>query len=164
MKIIGIGGLDIVSQPGESIKTYGLGSCVAVIIIDQRLKVAGMAHIALPDSTFNQARAEMCPGYFANIAVADLIRRLQAAGSKIQEDNSAIIIKLVGGAQSLDHVGQFRIGERNLSKVRSLLHLFGLKVDAEDTGGSNISRTVEVWPDTGRTIIHYNGLREQKSL
>lgn len=164
MKIIGIGGLDIVSQPGESIKTYGLGSCVAVIIIDTRLKVAGMAHIALPDSTFNQERAKMCPGYFANLAVPDLICRMQAAGSRIQEDNSSIVIKIVGGAMSMDSTGQFRIGERNVAKVRELLKVFGLKVNAEETGGTNISRTVEVWPDNGRTIIYYNGLGKQKAL
>ena len=38
---IGIGHIKVTATPGDEIKTYALGSCVAVILYDKKLKIAG---------------------------------------------------------------------------------------------------------------------------
>ncbi|HEY9576435.1 MAG TPA: chemotaxis protein CheD, partial [Pseudobacillus sp.] len=46
---VGIADLNIV-RPPHVIRTSGLGSCVGVVIYDERASVAGMVHVMLPDS------------------------------------------------------------------------------------------------------------------
>ncbi len=64
-KAVGIGEWIVSNDPREAIKTFALGSCVAVVIYDVRLRVGGMIHIALPDASIDPARAAIRQGYFA---------------------------------------------------------------------------------------------------
>ena len=50
---MGIGDIGISSGRDGEVKTYALGSCVAVIVYDKIRKRAAMAHVTLPDSTVN---------------------------------------------------------------------------------------------------------------
>ncbi len=47
---VGIADLNLVLDPG-TIMTIGLGSCIGIALYDRSLKVAGLSHIMLPDST-----------------------------------------------------------------------------------------------------------------
>ena len=47
---VGIADMNICRAP-DSITTIGLGSCVGIVIRDPLLKIGGMIHIMLPDST-----------------------------------------------------------------------------------------------------------------
>lgn len=49
--IVGIGEFAISNRPEDTIKTFSLGSCIAVVIYDKIQKVAGMAHIAMPSKS-----------------------------------------------------------------------------------------------------------------
>ena len=55
---IGIGHFKVSAKPGDEIKTYALGSCIAVVLYDKKAKIAGMIHIALPDSAVNAEKAK----------------------------------------------------------------------------------------------------------
>ena len=61
---VGIGEWAVSNDVADTLKTYALGSCVAVMIYDSRLLIAGMIHIALPDSAVDAERARILPGYF----------------------------------------------------------------------------------------------------
>ena len=163
MKIIGVGGVGIVNQTGDGLRTYGLGSCIALLVIDQQAKVAGMVHVALPDSQLNPAKAKTTPGYFADTAVPHLFNEMAKLGSRVGISKAGISIKLVGGSQSLDNKNVYRIGERNIRTIKKLLNSYGLSVDAEDVGGCNISRSLEFSVDTGHAAL-WSGSRKNKKI
>jgi len=48
--IIGIGEYVVSNKKEDTIKTYALASCVAVIIYSSSKKVSGMVHISLPEA------------------------------------------------------------------------------------------------------------------
>ena len=50
---VGIADMNIVKEP-KTIRTSGLGSCVGVVLYDEKKKIAGMLHVMLPDSSLGQ--------------------------------------------------------------------------------------------------------------
>jgi len=157
--IIGIGEYGVSSQSGTVIKTYALGSCVAVIVLDPTTRTVGMAHVALPESRVNPGRADKLPGYFADTALPALLGEIAKSGGS--PDSRRYIVKMVGGANVMDKNNTFNIGKRNVLAMKKAL--WGQKMGAkvEDVGG-NISRTVEVHVDTGKIMISSPGRGEKQ--
>ncbi len=147
---VGIGELAVSKNPEEKIKTFGLGSCVAVIVLDPKVRVVGLMHIALPDSSINPEKAEKQPAYFADTGIPYLLGEMAKLGSNPK--GQGLIVKLVGGAQVMDPNQRFNIGKRNVLTIKKILWKYHLAVVAEETGG-NISRTVDVAVETGRVTI-----------
>ncbi|MEA1911990.1 MAG: chemotaxis protein CheD [Spirochaetota bacterium] len=145
---IGIGHMKATKTPGDEIKTYALGSCVAVILYDKKTKIAGMIHIALPDSAVNTEKAATLPGYFANTGLPRLLKEFKKLGG----DRKTTVIKIAGGSSIMDENKTFDIGKRNAIAVKRFLWKQGLGVMKEDIGG-NISRTVSISTDTGRVLL-----------
>ncbi|WP_319477333.1 chemotaxis protein CheD [Marispirochaeta aestuarii] len=146
---VGIGDFHASGKPGELIKTYALGSCVAVLMYDKVRRIAGMIHVALPESRVNAEKAETRPGYFADTGIPALLKAFSAAGG----DQRKAQIKIAGGASILDENRTFDIGRRNVIAIKRALWKYGLGVIAEDVGGK-ISRTVSIEVDTGTIVIH----------
>lgn len=151
---IGIGELNVTKAEGYSLKTFALGSCIAIIMLDPAIKAIGMAHIALPDSSIDRVKALTMPGYFADTAIPALLSKMSELGSN--GFGRGFIIKLIGGANIMDEANIFNIGKRNLLSCRKILWQFKLPVHAEDTGGDS-SRTVEVFRDRGTVRISCPG-------
>lgn len=88
---VGIGDLNIAAPPDRLI-TLGLGSCVGIAIYDNINKIAGLAHIMLPDSSgfTNQSN----PLKFADKAIPILIEKLKQNGAQQRYLKS----KIAGGA------------------------------------------------------------------
>jgi len=145
---IGIGHIKTSATPGDEIKTYALGSCVAVILYDKKTKIAGMIHIALPDSAVNTEKAQSLPGYFADTGLPLLLKEFKKLGG----ERKTTIIKIAGGSNIMDENKTFDIGKRNAIAVKRFLWKQGLGVMKEDIGG-NISRTVSIDIDTGKVIL-----------
>lgn len=91
---VGIGEYAASNTPGEVIKTLGLGSCVAVILLAPKHKAVGLVHIALPDSSINKARAENKPGTFADTGIPLLLKEMKKFGVSGSRE---LIVKLAGG-------------------------------------------------------------------
>ncbi len=147
---VGIGELAVSKNPEEKIKTFGLGSCVAVIVLDPRVRSVGLIHIALPDSTINPEKADKLPGYFADTGIPHLLQEMAKLGGSPK--GQGLIFKLVGGAQVMDPNQRFNIGKRNILTIKKILWKYNLAVVAEEVGG-HISRTVDVDAGTGRVTI-----------
>jgi chemotaxis protein CheD len=148
MITIGIGEWAVSKDPGTLLKTYALGSCVAVNIYDKVLKISGMIHVALPDSSIDPAKRNAHPGYFVDTGLPLMIEEMKKLG--VQRHN--IWVKLTGGASVMDGAGLFDIGKRNILAVKKVLWKSSLGPIAEDTGGI-ISRTVSFWVDSGEILI-----------
>ncbi|WP_102028240.1 chemotaxis protein CheD [Salirhabdus sp. Marseille-P4669] len=145
---VGIADLNVVQAP-QKIRTSGLGSCVGVVIFDVSMKIAGLAHVMLPDS--NMFRGEQLNrAKYADTAVPDLVEAvLQLGGRKY-----ALKAKMAGGAQMFQFTSgndMMRIGNRNIEEVKNQLDLLHIPIVAEDVGGQN-GRTIEFDPSTG--LLH----------
>ena len=144
---VGIGDFAVGQGVGE-LKTYALGSCVALVVWDQVAKVGGLIHVALPESTINPQKASEKPGYFADTGLPLLFSLLKERGATRRTS----WVKLVGGASILDDNKTFDIGRRNTLAVKKYLWKIGLGLTAEDIGGT-ISRTVALTLETGELTI-----------
>ncbi len=152
--ILGVGGYGASGQSGEVLKTFALGSCVAVLAYDPGAKVAGMVHIALPSSATNKNRADVLPGYFADRGVPALLEAM--ARLRGTSDARGLVIKIAGGANVMRTGNVFDIGQRNIKAVKTELRQHGLAPVAAEVGGS-ISRTVSIEVDTGTVILNSPG-------
>ncbi|MCA1946422.1 MAG: chemotaxis protein CheD [Desulfovibrio sp.] len=160
MIIIGVGEFSASSAPGDGLKTFALGSCVAIILYDAACRVAGMAHVALPDSSINRGKSGDLPGYFADTAVPALLAAVRRANAG--ELPAGLHARLAGGASILRGQEQFQIGKRNIAAVRQALAKHHVRISGEEVGGS-ISRTVSVDVASGSVSIHTPG-RAQRSM
>jgi chemotaxis protein CheD len=145
---VGIGEYVVSNNPGDTIKTYALGSCVAVVMYDETSKVGGMIHIALPDSKVNPKKAETRPGFFADTGLPIFLKEMKKKGAT----RNTSWIKLAGGSNIMDESNTFDIGRRNAIAVKRYLWKNGLGVIKEDIGG-NISRTVSIKVSTGEVAV-----------
>ena len=145
---VGIGEYQVSRVDEDVIKTFALGSCVAVVMYDKVNKVAGMIHLALPDSAVNTEKAEKKPGYFVDTGLPVFLSEMSRHG--VQSKQSWI--KIVGGSSIMDDNGRFDIGKRNILAVKKHLWQNRLGIISEDVGGS-ISRTVTVSVATGEVTV-----------
>lgn len=152
--VLGVGDLGASKNPPELIKTYALGSCVAVILIHPKARVVGMVHVALPESSINPAKAQHKPGYFADTGVPGLIREMMALGCP--GGPKQMIAKIAGGAKISDPQNVFNIGNRNILAVKKILWKYGVSPRSEDVGGS-ISRTVTLSAKNGKVLLSSPG-------
>jgi len=146
---VGIADLNIVRAPGI-IRTSGLGSCVGVVIYDLSNKLAGLAHVMLPDSGLAKElnRNEY---KYADTALTLLVEKLCANGAR----KYALQAKLAGGAQMFQFSSNsdfMRIGSRNIEAVQAKLAELRIPVIAKDLGG-NYGRTIEFDPQTSKLKI-----------
>jgi chemotaxis protein CheD len=153
--VLGVGEMGVDDTPGAVVKTFALGSCVAVMVYDLKLKVAGMVHVALPDSSIKPERAASLPGYFADTGVATLFRLLSRFRSGMI-GTRGLTVKLAGGASIMATHAGFNIGKRNTEAVLAHLGALGITPMSMQVGGS-ISRTVSIEVDTGRIILSSPG-------
>lgn len=145
---LGAGEIAVASEPGMVLQTLGLGSCVAVIILEPTLRMVGMAHIALPDSSIDLEKARVLPGYFADTGLVRLMNLMFEQSPK----GLKVLAKLVGGASVMDSRGTFNIGVRNALAIKKTLWKHRIAILGEDLGG-NHSRSVYVDVDEGRVVV-----------
>ncbi|RPH41808.1 MAG: chemotaxis protein CheD [Desulfobulbaceae bacterium] len=143
--VLGIGGIGATNTKGSSLKTYALGSCIAVVILDPQTRTVGMVHVALPDSSIKPEKVATLPGYFVDTGIPALFEQMRRCGTK---GPKGLIVKLAGGAQIMDQNNTFNIGKRNALAAKKILWGFGLAPVAEDLG-DNFSRTVTLAADSG---------------
>ncbi|WP_244863225.1 chemotaxis protein CheD [Paenibacillus cisolokensis] len=131
------------------LKTAGLGSCVGVALYDERMRIAGLAHVMLPSSSIAR-EAQLNVAKYADTAIPALIVRMVAAGASADR----LVAKMAGGAQMFSYSGSemMRIGQRNVESCTAALQEAGIEIAAEDTGGS-WGRTIEFDSLTGIMTI-----------
>ncbi len=145
---VGISDLNVVKAPNV-IRTSGLGSCVGVVIYDLYEKVAGLAHIMLPDSKFSR-QANFNPYKYADTAIPILIEKLYSLGARA----NLLQAKLAGGSQMFQFSDSdvMRIGPRNVEAVKYILKEERIPIISKDVGG-NRGRTIEFDPRTGLLMV-----------
>lgn len=137
-----------VARGSGRLVTIGLGSCVAIAMHDARFRVAGLAHVLLPDPSV--ARDVSNRARFAATAVPLLVSEMQALGAL-----GAITAKLAGGAALFGTMlgspgGQ--MGARNVAAARAALTAAGIPLLGEEVGG-NAGRSVTLDVNSGALTV-----------
>jgi len=146
--VVGIADLKF-AEPPHKLVSYGLGSCVAIVLHSKEDILGAMAHIMLPLAYSH--RDHETPGKFADTAVAAMVHQVEARGL----GPSRFVAKLAGGADMF--AGHFkgtgrRIGARNILAARKTLDHFGIRLVAQDVGGT-AGRSVEFSIETGLLTV-----------
>lgn len=139
----GIGEMKVAHNPSVLI-IMGLGSCIGLTLHDRYAKVGGIAHIMLPDSRGFVEKS--CK--YADIAVPLLLEEMMRYKAK----KGQIVAKIAGGATMFSGMDTLQIGKRNTEVVKEALKNEGIRLVAEDTGGSS-GRTITLDIQTGNLSV-----------
>jgi chemotaxis protein CheD len=135
MENVRMGELAVSGTVGDELVAIGLGSCIGLALVDRTANVAGLAHVVLPES---QGKTEP-KAKFADLAVPDLMERVVVAGAVKRR----LVAVIVGGARMFSVGASLDIGARNAEAVREALDKEGIRIHAEEIGGSR-GRTARV--------------------
>ncbi len=149
---VGIADMAISEKKSDQIVTYALGSCLGVVVYDPVACVGGMVHTQLPLSRINPEKATRDPCMFVDTGVPVLFKACYGLGAQ----KNRLVVKVAGGAQTLDVEDQFRIGERNYAILRKILWKNNILIKGEDVGGT-LSRTLSLDLGTGQVTVRSNG-------
>lgn len=141
---VGIADMNIAKAP-DTIRTSGLGSCVGVILYDEKSQIAGLIHVMLPDSSLGKTQT-INLAKFADTGIPAMIEQLKIEGVQPFK----LRAKIAGGAQMFQFStakDTMRIGPRNVEAVKEYLKKYSIPIISEDTGG-NSGRTIEFNPAT----------------
>ena len=122
----------------NKITTIGLGSCVGIVVYDPGIKVCGMLHAMLPDST--RIRNNSNRMKFVDSGMEDMLKELLQAGV----NKRRLAAKLAGGAKMFAFGTEndiTSIGDQNVQSAKKMLMRYGIPLLAEDTG-KNFGRTI----------------------
>ncbi len=156
---VGLGEVKVTTDSSMYLACFGLGSCICLCAHDPVAKVAGMAHIVLPESKSTEKNRTATK--FADIAVPVLFEEMIKNGAV----KSNLVVKLTGGAQMIQAPGFGSIldmGNKNLEATRAILKNEGVRIAAEEIGGSQ-GRSVWLSLATGETMVRTAG-KERKKL
>lgn len=108
-----------------------LGSCVAVCLWDQKLRIGGMNHFLLAAGREGNGSSMR----FGDVATAELLKRLLALGSARRD----LIAKIFGGAALFRTPEQYSssLGAKNVESALVMMENARIPVVAQDTGGSS---------------------------
>ncbi len=156
--IVGVSDMKVSNDPKATVITYSLGSCIGIAVYDPIVKVAGLLHYMLPESSLDKTKAEKNPFMFADTGIPRLFKEAYKFGAKKQR----MRVIVAGGAQILDQQGFFNIGKRNHMAMRKLFFKNNVMVEYEDVGG-NCNRTVKIDVATGKVNLKVSG-KEEKTI
>ena len=156
-QIVGVADMKVSNNPEESVITYSLGSCIGLVIYDPVVKVGGILHYMLPESSIDNDKAKRKPFMFADTGIPRLFKTAYKLGAK----KPRIKIYVAGGAEILDQQGFFNIGKRNYMALKKMFFKNGVMIDKQDVGG-NINRTVRIDISTGDIFVKTSGSKEVK--
>jgi chemotaxis protein CheD len=144
-KFIHVGEIFIGVRPTQ-ISTI-LGSCIAVCLYDEVEKIGGMNHYLLPLWNENGLQS---PKY-GNISIPRLIEGMENVGCSRKH----IVAKIFGGGNVID-VSQedMMIGRKNILIAKEILREHGIKIVAQDVGGTK-GRRIMMQSDNGKILLKY---------
>jgi chemotaxis protein CheD len=156
-QIVGVADMKVSNDPAESVITYSLGSCIGLVVYDPAVKVGGMLHYMLPESSIDREKAVARPFMFADTGIPILFKTAYQLGAV----KSRIRIYVAGGAEILDQKGFFNIGKRNYMALKKMFFKNNVIIHKQDVGG-NINRTVRLEIGTGDIYVKTSGAQEVK--
>lgn len=153
--VVGVGDFRVAAAPSRFLATYGLGSCVAVLLYDWRKQAGALLHVMMPDSSVAPEKARRQPFAYVDTAIPRMFRA--AANHGISPKRTRCCV--VGGAAMIASPAHFEIGKRNVLALRKALWKEGVFIDREEVGG-NESRSIRLDLKTGAVTMRKGGALE----
>ncbi|RPJ05191.1 MAG: chemotaxis protein CheD [Deltaproteobacteria bacterium] len=150
--IVGIADMRVTNEPGVTLVTYSLGSCIGVTLYDPAARVGGIFHFMLPDSRIDSQKAQKNPWMFADTGIPLFFKEAYKLGG----EKRRMQVKIAGGSQILDESGYFNIGKRNYTMLRKIFWMNGVLIQAEEIGG-NVNRTLSLEVSSGKVWVKTSG-------
>ena len=133
----------------EAVSTV-LGSCVSACVRDPQRRIGGMNHFLLPvEGVPDEAAADpqqWLATRYGTHAMASLLDTLLGLGARRER----LEVKVFGGGRIL--AGMTDVGAGNIAFVRRYLAAAGLRICAEDLGGTQ-PRKIVYFPLSGRVRL-----------
>lgn len=146
--VVGVADIKVSGGVKDVLITYALGSCIGITVYDPRVKVGGLLHFMLPDSSLDLNKARETPAMFADTGIPFLFKSCYRLGA----EKKRMVVKIVGGANILDNLNYFRIGQKNITALRKIFWRNNVLIDGEDIGGDN-NRTIQMDISTGKVVV-----------
>ena len=143
-----MGDMKLVSAPNRLI-TRALGSCLWITFYSPEKKAGAMAHPMLPD--IDKAKMKSNPNRYVNSVI---VKTLDEMG-KLEILKSRLEIKIFGGAHMFSFItadSLLNVGEKNIETAKELFGKLGLKIIAEEVGGT-FGRTIELNLENGKVFV-----------
>lgn len=147
----------IVAQEATKVTTV-LGSCVALTLFDERLKIGGICHALLPTRSAAYSLGEKKDNNF-NFVDASFLYMLQEF-DRLGSERDNLQVKLFGGSGIMNgslkqpNAGFMYVGRKNVETAYEVCKRAGMKICAEDVGGS-FSRKLHFYSSTGEVYLKY---------
>jgi len=145
---VGISEFRVATAPTVLV-TYGLGSCLGIVLDDRERSLGGLAHTLLPAQ--RPGLGDQRLSKFVDVAIRMMLEELLAQGAR----RESLTARIAGGANmfgSLSGPSGEGIGARNARAARAALEALAIPLVAEDVGGSH-GRTIEYDLVTGRVEV-----------
>ena len=155
--VVGVADMKVTNDQESTIITYSLGSCIGIAVYDSVVRVGGILHLMLPESSLDAGKAQQRPLMFADTGIPALFKAAYKLGAKKQR----MKVIVVGGAQILDQKGFFNIGKRNFMAVKKIFWKNNIMIDYQEVGG-NANRTIKVAVKNGDAWLKTSGKGEKK--
>jgi chemotaxis protein CheD len=119
-------------------KTFALGSCLAIVLYEPANRVGALSHTMLPQAqnTPSSEAGTRTPAKYVDSAIPAMVQEI----CKLGASPSKVVSKLVGGARMFPGIASsevVNIGERNVARARQVLAAMKISIVAEDTGGTH---------------------------
>jgi chemotaxis protein CheD len=150
---VGVADMKVSNEPGASLVTYALGSCIGLLAYDPTVRMGGLLHLQLPESQAFGTQGQEHPFKFADTGIAALLDTMTGAGAH----KNRLQISMFGGANMLKDEQVFQIGIRNIRATKKMLWQAALFIKNEDVGGTS-NRTVSLDLDSGHIRVKKDGV------
>jgi len=140
-----------IGQTPDMLATDTLGSCLCLTLYDPDLQMGGLLHAMLPLSKINSQKAALNPFMFVDTGIPELFQALPQNDT----NKDRWQVKAVGCGNPMGAKQVFKIGERNYRVLLEMLSREGIRLAAEDIGGT-VSRKVDLDLANGEPIVRSN--------
>lgn len=149
--VVGISDCKYCGEPGVSLTTYALGSCVGIALHDSSAKVGALLHVLLPLSSHN-TREQLNPYMFADTGIERMVREVVGMGAGLNR----LTARIAGGANMLNSSSVLDIGRKNIQSSLELLERLKIPVMGSSVGGT-VGRSMQLEVGSGRVLVRYLG-------
>lgn len=147
--IVKMGEVYVTDKP-ERLSTFGVGSCVVIILVDAEKHIAGMAHAMLSEGHATALQMETHPLRYIGKAIDALLAALATLGPPPLRLHA----HLIGGAQMFTeyHTSSVSIGTANIACAKHEFQTHHIPVLTDSTGGTE-GKNVHYDTDTDTVTI-----------
>jgi chemotaxis protein CheD len=149
---VDIASFEIKKKGQQTLQVQSLGAAVGIGLYDSNAGIGGIYAFMFPDSAQASTDLSELPLLFANTGLQRFFSAAAEGGANVQRAKIAVC----GGADFLDMMGSFTLGQKNCAAIKNWLEQIDIKPDLMELGGME-NRTLDLNLQTGTFRISCAG-------